>query len=97
MIPCKTAPLTLALKATLLLAAATLASSSARAAIATDNAGNYSSWGSTAGSASQVSAGSGFGNWDFENTAGGNGSENGSFLGNISGGISSSGGKVWGL
>jgi hypothetical protein len=49
--------------------------------VASDNAGNYSSWGSNLGSTTQASQGTGFGSWTIGNTAGGNGGENGSFLG----------------
>jgi hypothetical protein len=69
--------------------------------IASDNAGNYSSWGSTSTSASQASDGAGFGSWSFVNTVS-DANQNGSFLGttannNNSGNINSGNGNVWGL
>lgn len=74
----------------------------AQTTIATDSAGNYSSWGSPAGSATVANGGTGFGTWTFANTAGGNGSENGSFLGGSAqlgqgANINSLSGNSWGL
>jgi hypothetical protein len=74
--------------------------------LVSDNAGNYSSWGSTASSASTSASASTIGiaspGWQFANTAGGNGSDNGSFLGGSqqvgqSLNINSSSGNAWGL
>ncbi len=65
------------------------------ALMGSDNAGNYSSWGSYQGSATQPSSGTGFGSWTFANTAGGNQNQNGSFLGSSAN--INSGNVSWGL
>ena len=80
-----------------------LVSANSRGALyAADNAGNYSAWGTTAGSGTQASAGTGFGSWSFSNTAGGNSSQNGEFLKSSaqvgqSQNINSPSGNSWGL
>ncbi len=89
----------------LLFAACLAAPTASRAGlIASDNAGNYSSWGSLYNGATQGAASgtTGISGWTFDNTSTGNGSVNGSFLGGSaqvgqSHNINSSSGSSWGL